>query len=258
VTSDQVTTAIVHQVGDALLRCELTFVLRQPLDVALARRQHADYCRLLADCGLTVRSVDVCPDHADAVFVEDTAVVLAEVAIAAAIGAPSRRGEVEAMLPVLATYRPIERITAPATLDGGDVLRHQRTLFVGLSTRTNAAGAAQLARLTARFGYRVVAVPVRGCLHLKTACTAVADDLLLCNPHWVDAASFGGLRTLAVPDREPFGANVLRLGDTIAAAAGCPRTCDLLAARGLTVRTVDIGELQKAEAGMTCLSLLLD
>jgi dimethylargininase len=253
-----VTTAVVHAVGDALARCELTFVARQPLDVALARRQHADYCRLLADCGLILRSVDVCPDHADAVFVEDTAVVLDEVAIAAAIGAPSRRGEVEAMLPVLAGYRPIERIAAPATLDGGDVLRRRRTLFVGQSMRTNAAGAAQLARLTARFGYRVVPVPVRGCLHLKTACTAVADDLLLCNPRWVEAAAFDGMHALLVPDTEPFAANVLRLGDTIAAAAGSPRTCDLLAARGLTVRTVDIGELQKAEAGMTCLSLLID
>src|SRR5262249_8045210 len=173
-TVAEVTRAIVHAVPAALARCELTFVARRPIDVARARAQHRDYCALLMDCGLAVEVMDSSPDHPDAVFVEDAAVVLDEVAIACAMGARSRRAEVEALLPALARHRPVRRI-GKGTIEGGDVLRIGRTLFVGRSARTDDAGIAALTAIVAPLGYRVVPVGVRGCLHLKTACTALAD-----------------------------------------------------------------------------------
>ena len=248
--------AIAHTVGRSLARCELTFVARQPIDVAVAQRQHAAYCTLLRSLGVAVQVVSTCPDGADAVFVEDVAVVLDELAVAAAMGATTRRPEVEAMLPVLAAHRRVVRIEPPATLEGGDVLRIGRTLYVGRSARTNAAGIAALAHLVAPFDYRVVPVAVRGCLHLKTACTALTDQVLLANPAWVDLRPFAGMRVVEVAPGEPFGGNVLRLGDALCAAAAPAATNARVRAFGIPLHEVDISELHKAEAGVTCLALV--
>jgi dimethylargininase len=248
--------AIAHAVPAALARCELTFVARRPIDVGRARAQHRDYCALLMDCGLAVEVVDSSPDHPDAVFVEDAAVVLDEVAVACAMGAPSRRGEVEALLPALARHRPVRRMGA-GTLEGGDVLRVGRTLFVGRSARTDDAGIAALAAIAGPLGYRVVPALVRGCLHLKTACTALADDVLLANPMWVDLAPFAGMRVVDVDPAEPFAANVLRLSGALVASASHARTAARVRALGLPLRTTDIGEFEKAEGGPTCLSLVI-
>jgi dimethylargininase len=249
--------AIVHAPGPALARCEVTFVARQPIDVARAQAQHRDYCALLAACGVAVESVAVSPQNPDAVFLEDTAVVLDECAVLCPMGVASRRGEVAAISPVLRRHRPVQAVLPPAKLEGGDVLRIGRTLFVGRSARTNDHGIAALAAIATPLGYRVVPVDVRGCLHLKTACTAARDDLLLANPAWLDLAPFAGMRIVTVDPHEPFAANLLRLDDTLLASASFLRTNAQLRALGLPLRTVAIDELEKAEAGMTCLSLLL-
>jgi len=247
--------AIVHAVSDRLADCELTYRDRVPIDVARARQQHADYCSLLLQLGVAVAIVDVSPAHADAVFVEDTALVLDEIAIAGAMGVPSRRAEVEAMVPVLQRWRRVLR-PATGTLEGGDVLALGRDLFVGRSRRTDDQGIAALRQLVAPFGYRVHAVAVTGCLHLKTAVTSIGGDRLLANPHWIDMRAFAGRDVVAVPADEPGAANALLVGATVCLPASCPRTAAQLRARGLDVRTVDIGEFEKAEAGLTCLSLL--
>jgi dimethylargininase len=165
---------------------------------------------------------------------------------------------VDRIVPVLTSNRRLVRIQPPATLEGGDVLRLGRTLYVGLSRRTNAAGVAALTELIAPHGYRVVPVPVHGCLHLKTACTAVGDATLLGNSAWIDRTPFTGVEWIEVPATEPNGGNALRIGSTVCLSSSFPRTADLLGARGCTVRTVAIDEFEKAEAGMTCLSLLLE
>ncbi|HEX6810829.1 MAG TPA: arginine deiminase family protein [Planctomycetota bacterium] len=256
--------ALTHAVGARLPQCELTFVDRVPIDLLRARAQHAAYCELLRSCGVDVRTVDVSPDDADAVFVEDTVVVLDEVAIAASMGAASRRGEVDRMLPLLAEHRRVLRLLSPeppappAQLEGGDVLRVGRRLFVGMSSRTNAAGADALRQLVAPFGYHVVSVAVSGCLHLKSGCTALDDATLLVNPDWIDLAPFTGLDRLAVDPGEPAAANVLRIGALLCMSASHPRTAERVRDRGHVVHTADIGEFEKAEAGMTCLSILID
>ncbi|HEX5052080.1 MAG TPA: dimethylargininase [Planctomycetota bacterium] len=251
------TLALLHTVTPSLARCELTFVGRRPIDVARARRQHGDYGRLLAGLGAAVREVNTSPDHADAVFIEDCVVVLDELAVLTSMGAPSRRAEVDRLLPVLAGYREIVRIEPPATLEGGDVLRIARTLFVGRSPRTNQAGIDALAGIAAPLGYDVVAVPVHGCLHLKTAVTALAPDTLLANLDWFDPAPFGDRRIVAVDAHEPFAANTLRIGEAVVMSASHARTIARVREAGFAVHTVAIDELEKAEAGVTCLSVLL-
>jgi dimethylargininase len=249
--------AFTRPVSPSLARCELTHIAREPIDVARAAAQHAAYEECLRGLGCEVRSLPDLPEHPDAVFVEDTAVVLDEVAVVTRPGAPSRRGEVETVARALAAFRPLEPIVAPGTVDGGDVLVVDRTLFVGLSTRTNDEGAAQLARIVAPHGYSVRTVAVASCLHLKSAATAAGPGAVLLNPGWVDAGAFDGFERIEADPAEPLGANVVDAGAALVQAAAFPRTRERLQRRGFTVRTVELDELAKAEGAATCCSLLL-
>lgn len=249
--------AITRPVSPSLAQCQLTHLARRRLDVARAEAQHAAYEERLRSLGATIVRVPAAPDLPDAVFIEDTAVVLDEAAVLARPGAPSRRPETAAVATVLARYRRVLPVEAPATLDGGDVLRLGRELFVGRSSRTNAEGIEQLRRLVAPFAYRVVPVEFSGCLHLKSAVTLVADALLLANPDWVSAAAFPGYQVLPVDRREPHAANALRITDTLVYPSHHPRTLERLVSRGLRVAAVDCSELAKAEGAVTCCSLVL-
>ncbi len=214
------------------------------------------YCQILRSHGLEVIELDVNRDYPDSVFVEDTAVVVDEVAVLARPGAESRRGEVAGIEAELARYRSIARIQPPATLDGGDVLIVGKKVFVGLSTRTDHAGAEALRNILTPLGYRVTVVPVHGTLHLKSAVTAVDKATLLANPLWLDTAPFANFRIVPVAENEPWAANALRLDDTVYLARGFPTTAAALSKLGYDVKTIDISELQKAEAGLTCSSLI--
>jgi dimethylargininase len=244
-------------VPPAIVRCELTHLAREPIDLARAAAQHERYEAVLAHVGCTVRRLPDEPQLPDSVFVEDTAVVLDEVAVVTRPGAPSRRPETDSVAPALARYRTLLCIEPPAALDGGDVMRVGRDLYVGLSGRTNGDGVRQLADLLAPHGYRVAGIAVRGCLHLKSAVTAVTDDTLLLNPDWVDASRFPRTKRIGVHPSEPSAANALRVGDTLVYPAHAPRTRARLEAAGFRVESVDVSELAKAEAGVTCCSLIV-
>jgi len=250
--------AITRAVSRALEHCELTHLPRRVIDIGLARRQHAAYEQALRDAACVVRQLPEQPGQPDSVFVEDTAIVLDEVAVITRPGAASRRGEVESMSTALAELRDIVRIEPPGTLDGGDVLRLDRTLYVGASTRSSAEGIAQLEHLLAPFGYRVVAVPLRDCLHLKSAVTQVAPGQVLLNPDWVDARCFPNWEPIAIDPAEPHAANALRVGDALIYPASCPRTANALRKRGIDVRIVDMSETEKAEGAVTCCSVILE
>jgi dimethylargininase len=153
--------------------------------------------------------------------------------------------------------REIVRIEPPGTLDGGDVLRLDRTLYVGASTRSSGEGVAQLQRLLAPFDYRVVAVPLRGCLHLKSAVTQVAPGRVLLNPEWVDAECFPGWEPIAVDPAEPHAANALLVPRALFYPASCPRTAGKLRVLGIDVRSVDMSEMEKAEGAVTCCSIIV-
>jgi dimethylargininase len=250
--------AVTRPVPGSLARCELTHLSRVPIDVEVAAAQHRRYEEALRALGCALRHVPAAHDLPDSVFVEDVAIVLDEVAIITRPGAESRRPEREAVAAVLSEYRPLQSIAGPGTLDGGDVLRLGRTLYVGLSTRTNEDGARQLARHAEPFGYGVECVQTAGCLHLKSAASAVDSDRVLCNPEWIDPRAFRRVEIIEVDPAEPHAANVLRLGDTILCAASYERTAAELTERGYSVCAVDVSELAKAEAGVTCCSLIIE
>ena len=250
--------AITRGVSPAIGRCELTHLARSPIDLDVARAEHAAYERCLAEAGCRVHHLEASPDLPDSVFVEDVAVVLDELAVIARPGAASRRAETEEVATVLATCRPLRRLEAPATLDGGDVVVAGRRVFVGRSGRTNDEGIDALGRLLAPHGYTVEAVDVSGCLHLKSAATRVADGLLLVNPAWVNPAAFHPLAAVEVDPAEPFAANALAIGVRVIHAAAFPRTRARLEARGLAVAAVAAGELAKAEGAVTCCSLVFE
>jgi dimethylargininase len=251
-------TAITRGVSSALSRCELSFLARQEIDIGLAMRQHREYEECLRSLGAAVVSLPAEPDLPDCMFVEDPAVVVTEVAIMTRMGAESRRREAETLAPVLARYRPLRWMTSPATLEGGDVLRIGSTFYVGVSRRSNAAGIEQLSAELSPFGYKIQAVQMRDCLHLKSACCSLDSETILVNRDWIDPAAFEGLCVIDVPADEPQAANVLVLSGTVVVAESFPHTAALLDRAGYTVRRLDISELQKAEAGLTCSSILLD
>ncbi len=249
--------ALTRDVSPTIVECELTHLARAPIRVEVARAQHRGYERLLSSLGCDVRRVPPAPEQPDAVFIEDTAVVLDELAVIARPGAKSRRREVTAVASALASLRPVTRIESPATLDGGDVLIIGRTAFAGRTTRTNDEGIAQLRAALAPHGYSVRGVPVTGCLHLKSAATAVDDKTVLVNPAWVNAAEFADYRVVEVHPDEPMAANVLRIGAALVYSASSPRTLDRLRALGAAPSTVDVSELAKAEGAVTCCSLIV-
>jgi dimethylargininase len=249
--------ALTRDVSPAIAHCELTHLARTAIDPEIARAQHDAYERCLEEAGCVVQRLPADSNLPDSVFIEDTAVVFDELALIARPGASSRRAETPAVAEVVAQYRPVRRIEPPATLDGGDVLRVGRTVFVGHSARTNEAGVEQARRLLAPLGYEVRAIEVRGCLHLKSAVTAVADDVLLINRAWIPTADLAGFHLLDVHPGEPFGANVLRLDDRVLYAAAFPRTRERLEQRGIRVDSVELSELAKAEGAVTCCSILI-
>ncbi len=251
-------TAIVREVSPDINACELTFHARQPIDVAKAMAQHKTYQDCLAGLGVRIISLPAEPGLPDAVFVEDPAIVLDELAIIMNMGAPSRRPETNSLAKALSRYRSLKFLAEPATMDGGDVLRVGRSIFVGLSRRTNREGIAQLGELLGPFGYQVRAVEVRDCLHLKSACSYIGRDTVLVNRSWIDVEPLSGFELLAVPEDEPAAANALLLNDVVIMPASFPKTQALLEERGFQVRTIDVSELQKAEASVTCTSLIFN
>jgi dimethylargininase len=248
--------AITHVPSPHLAGGERTYVGHEPIDAALALRQHAGYCEALRQCGAEVVTLDLYREHPDCVFVEDTAIVLDEIAVLMSMGAPSRRGEVAGIEAALAGHRPLERIRLPATIDGGDVVRSGRSLYVGASARTNAAGIDALRDVVGAFGYGVTAVPVRECLHLKSACSALPDGRFLVNSKWIDTSPLPKESTIEVPEREPWAGDVLVVDEAIVLSDAFPETANLLGRDGTRVIPVSVSEFAKAEGGVTCMSLV--
>lgn len=241
--------AITRDVSPSIAQCELTHVERTPIDFRRAAAQHEAYRDVLRSLGCRVLSLPADERFPDCVFVEDTAIVLDDVAVITRPGAESRRGETPAVAAALAPFRRLVHVEAPATLDGGDVLVLDDRIFVGLSTRTNEEALKQLRRLTGR---EVIPVDVRGALHLKSAVTRVSQDALLIRRDRLDVAPFAGWTLIDA--EEP---NALLIGGVVVYSSSYPQTRRELESRSIVVRPVDADELAKAEGGVTCCSLLV-
>ena len=249
-------TAITRAVSPAIIHCELSFIDRKPIDLARAQEQHHAYEELLEKLGARVVSLPPEPELPDSMFVEDPAIVLDELAVILPLGAESRRREASSLAEALSKYRRLEYLQLPGTLEGGDVLRIGRKLFVGLTRRSNAEGVRQLAAILKPHGYEVLEVPVTGCLHLKSAVTYVGEKTLLANRDWFNTRQFAGYEWIDVDRAEPHAANALALAGTVIFPASFPRTSARIKSEGFHVTALDISELQKAESGLTCSSLL--
>lgn len=248
---------LTRQPGLSLAQAELTYLERDRIDVALALKQHASYRQALAAVAGTSLELPELPGHADACFVEDVLLAFPELFVLTRPGAVSRQGEVSSVATALPTDRPQHRLQAPATLDGGDVLVIGKRVFVGLSTRTNTEAVSALQALLRRFGYQVEAVRVPGALHLKTAVTALHPDLVLINPAWVDREAFADYGQVEVVAEEPFAGNSLRIGQHWFMQTAHARTAEKVSEFGVEPSLLDISEFAKAEAGLTCLSVLI-
>ena len=246
------TIAITRAVPASIVNCELTFQSRVPIDIDRARSQHADYQRMLTKLGCEIIELPEEPDMPDSVFVEDAAVVFDDLAIITRPGAASRRAEIPSVRAALTSYRPLHEITAPGTLDGGDVLRLGRRVFVGLSTRTNEAAVSQMRNILSAYDYEVVAVSVRGTLHLKSVATAIGDDLVVVDTSAVEPGIFAARYIEVAAD----AANMLRVHGTVLAPATAAPVLPRLEAEGLSVELLDNSELAKAEGALTCCSLI--
>jgi dimethylargininase len=253
-------TAITRALSPAFARCELTFLDRQSIDFAKARAQHRAYEQLLEKLGARVLSLPAEPDLPDSPFVEDPAIVLDELAVILPLGTDSRRPEAASLAQVLGKYRKLAHIRQPACVEGGDVLSIDRSLFVGLSKRTNEEGVGQLTAILAPHGYSVVPVPVTGCLHLKSAVTYLGRNTLLANRAWFDPSPFAAhnFDWLDVAPEEAHAANALAIGGAVIFPASFPNTRARLESAGFHITPIDISELQKAESGLTCSSLVFD
>lgn len=249
--------AFTRPVPDSVVHCELTHIARAPIDVANARRQHAEYEKTLRSLGCDVRQLPALHDHPDSVFVEDTALVFDECAIITRPGAESRRGETAGVAAALKPLRRLYHIEGPGTLDGGDVLVVGKRVYVGASTRSNEDGARQLAVALSNYGYSVTRTPMRDCLHLKTAVSTLPNGVLLLDPRFVDDESFDGARSMHVHPDEPEAANALVVGTTVILPSTAVQTRALLDAAGYETLALDASELAKAEGGLTCCSLLV-
>jgi dimethylargininase len=256
--ANPVPAVLVRAVSPRLADAELTFVARGPIDAERAADQHRGYVDLLRRLGHWVVPVPEAPEHPDGTFVEDAVVVVDEVAILTRPGAESRRGEIPAVATVVRSLGlQTEQVVPPATIDGGDVLQVGSHVFVGVGGRTSPDAVEQLRALLTPLGRTVTAVPVTGCLHLKTGATALPDHTVVAVADWLDTASFvdAGLRVLEAP--EAAGADLLLSGDRVVVSAAAPRTAQMVRSLGFEVFPVLIDELEKAECGVTCLSVLL-
>src|SRR5204863_5595606 len=239
-------TAITRAVSPAIVNCELSFIDRKPIDLAIAQEQHRAYEKLLGKLGVGVISLPAEPDLPDSMFVEDPAIVLDELAVILPLGTETRRREAPSLAQALAAFRKLEYVSLPGMLEGGDVLRIGRKLFVGLTRRSNAEGIRQLSAILAPHSYEVIAVPVTGCLHLKSAVTHLGRNTLLANRAWFDSEPLAGHEWIDVDPAEPHAANALALGGTVIFPASFPRTRARIESCGFSVTSIDISELQQA------------
>lgn len=250
--------AITHKVSSRVEECELTFLDRSPIDLQLAMRQHDDYCATLRRLGAVVEILSENEAYPDSCFVEDTSVVVDELAIICSLGVSSRRGETRLIERELSKYRETVHISLPAMIEGGDVLRVRKKVFVGQSRRTNLDGIEELARILEPRGYEIIPVKTKGSLHLKSACTAINDETLFVNSDCIELDALRGFNLVYTPAGEARSANVMRVGDTVCVQAGFPRAVELIKGMGERVEIINTSELGKAEAGLTCSSIIFE
>lgn len=252
------TIAITRKISPRFNECQITHIERTPINIEIARQQHTQYIHALEELGCEVIELPEEPELPDSVFVEDAAFILPELAVITRPGADSRKPETETIIKALAPYKPLVHISAPATLDGGDVLTLGKKIYVGLSTRSNRSAIEQLNQLLNQYGYQVFGVELTDCLHLKSAVTKINEETLLINKQWVDETYFSNFNLIEVHASEPYGANCLPIHQQIIYPTSFPHTQKILESKGYKIKNINLDELAKAEGAVTCCSLIIE
>lgn len=228
-------------------------------DIARALEQHSAYRDALAECGVEVTVLTADENYPDGTFVEDTFVIADRVAIAARPGVKTRLGEVGALAAALGRFRPrCERIEPPGTLDGGDICQVEEHFLIGLSARTNDAGAAQLSAILTRHGYTSSIIDIRRCcslLHLKSGITYLGERRFLVAAGFPETGEIAAAERLEVSAAEAYAANAVRVNDRLLIAAGFPCLASVLANLGYRILALEMSEFAKMDGGLSCLSL---
>ena len=248
------TNAIVRPPGDSYSQA-ISSSGRQP-DVSLARAQHAEYCQALVEAGLTVEKLPPDENFPDSCFVQDLALIMADQAITARPGATTRRGEVASISELLASRFRISRITAPGTLEFGDVMLLDDRVLVGHTERTNLNGIDQLRGFLSPQSIEVTAIPVKNYLHLLSAATYLGHSTILAVNEFANHPAFADMEIITVPPEEAYAANALGLGEYVILPAGFPRVAQSLLDRGFKILPVDLSQFEIADGGATCLSIV--
>ena len=246
--------AIVRPVPESYGRCVRTS--KEEIDVALARKQHVEYCGTLKKLGLKLITVSADNTLPDSCFVEDTAIVLGEKAVICNMKLKSRVKEVVEVAKVLEKLKETHYIKRPATIDGGDVLRIEDTVFVGLTGRTNLEAANQLRRIGAESDFKIVPVRVHTVLHLKSACTYLRDNCVILSEGHFDVGILCDYKKVVVPKGEEYAADCLAVNGTVLVAKGHPKTKRLIEKSGFSTKELDVSEFRKGDGALTCLSIL--
>ena len=225
-------------------------------DYEKALQQHAAYIEALKQCGVDVTVLPPEEDYPDSCFVEDVAVLTGRVAIITNPGAPTRKGEVTSIVPVIeGFYENIERITAPGTLEGGDVMMVGERFYVGRSARTNAEGIRQFGEILAKYGYECIEVPLEKVLHLKTGVNYIENNNLLVSGEFVDKPCFASYNRIEIPEAEAYAANCIWMNGTVIVPQGYPAVLSAVQAAGCPTIVCDTSEFRKIDGGLSCLSL---
>lgn len=247
--------AIARRPAENFARGLTTTAGSEPADYGLMLEQHAAYLEALSAAGLEVIVLDPQPDYPDAHFVEDTAVVTPDVAVITNPGAEARRGEEESIIPVLTEFRRIERIQAPGTVDGGDVLQVGHHFFIGRSERTNQQGAEQLGRILQHYGNTWTTIAVGTGLHLKSSINYVGQNTLLVTPEFSAKEQLEGYDQIVLDNAEAYAANTLLVNEHLLIPAGYPAARRRLETLGLNIIELEVSEVRKMDGGLTCMSL---
>lgn len=248
------TRAITRRPSEEMVNGITTANLGKP-DYALALKQHDIYCQILTDLGLEVETLDAEPGYPDCCFVEDTAIVCKELAVITPLGAPARQGEQLTIKPVLAKYKPTVTIEPPALIEGGDVLMVDKTFYVGLSDRTNQAGAEALSAAVSEHGYTCSVIACCPSLHFKTDVNYIGNNTILVSPCCDDMDQLSDFNRIVIEDDEAYARNCLFVNGTVIVPDGFPKTLEKVRATGVETVVIDVSEFRKLDGGLTCLSL---
>jgi len=246
--------AVVRPVPDSYDRCVRTNV--EKIDVAFAKRQHAEYCKALKKLGLKLIWIEGDNTLPDSCFVEDTAVILGEKAIICNMKVKSRVKEVVEVAIALEKLKEIHYVKPPATIDGGDVLRIEDKVFVGLTTRTNLYAVHQLREILENSNLEIVLVKVHNVLHLKSACTYLGDNYVVLSKGHFDTDVLRDYKRIMVSRGEEYVADCLAVNGTVLMARGYPKTKKLVEKEGFFVKELEVSEFRKGEGALTCLSII--